>query len=213
MKDVIEAVGDSTEQGARVAGLVLAAGAARRFGSPKQLATLDGRPLLEHALAAVTAAGLDRVVVVLGSCAEQVLAGIDLQGAEAMRSERWSEGQAASLACGLEYLADGRPDAVVIALGDQPALSPAAITRVLGARGQASAVRATYGGTPGHPVVIEAALFPALRAATGETGAREVLRATGVCAVACDDLGGGADVDTPAQLTALRFPCPTGVTE
>lgn len=211
MKGGIEAVGSRTA--GRVAGLVLAAGAARRFGSPKQLAALDGRPLLEHALAAVAAAGLDRVVVVLGSHAEQVLAGIDLQGAETVRSERWSEGQAASLACGLDYLTGGRTDAVVVALGDQPGLSPAAIARVLGARGQSPAVRATYAGVPGHPVVIEAALFSELRAATGETGAREVLGAAGVCTVACDDLGGGADVDTPAQLTALRCSSPAGTAE
>lgn len=210
MKGGIEAVGSRTA--GRVAGLVLAAGAARRFGSPKQLALLGGRPLLEHALATITAAGLDRVVVVLGSHADQVLAGVDLQGAEAVRSERWSEGQAASLACGLEYLTGGRTDAVVVALGDQPGLSPAAIARVLAARGQAPAVRATYAGAPGHPVVIEAALFPALRAVTGEAGAREVLRAAGVRAVACDDLGGGADVDTPAQLAALRCPRPAGAT-
>jgi nicotine blue oxidoreductase len=211
VKGGIEAVGSRTA--GRVAGLVLAAGAARRFGSPKQLALLGGRPLLEHALATITAAGLDRVVVVLGSHADQVLAGVDLQGAEAVRSERWSEGQAASLACGLDYLTDGRTDAVVVALGDQPGLSPAAIARVLAARGQAPAVRATYAGAPGHPVVIEAALFPALRAATGETGAREVLGAAGVCTVACDDLGGGADVDTPAQLTALRCSSPAGTAE
>ncbi len=202
-----------TRPGEGVAGVVLAAGEGRRFGSPKQLATLDGRPLLEHALATVAAAGLDRVVVVLGSHADQVLARVDLHGAEPLRCERWSEGQAASLACGLKHLADRRPDAVVVALGDQPGLSPAAIGRVLGARGQALAVRATYDGAPGHPVLVEAVLFPELRAATGETGAREVLRAAGVRAVACDDLGGGADVDTPTQLTALRGPSPAGVTE
>ena len=98
MKGGIEAVGSRTA--GRVAGLVLAAGAARRFGSPKQLALLGGRPLLEHALATITAAGLDRVVVVLGCHADQVLAGVDLQGAETVRSERWSEGQAASTAFG-----------------------------------------------------------------------------------------------------------------
>jgi len=199
--------------GEGVAAIVLAAGEGRRFGSPKQLAVLDGRPLLEHALAGVIAAGLDRVVVVLGSHADRVLAGVDLQGAEPVRCERWSEGQAASLACGLEHLAERPPEAVVVALGDQPGLAPAAIERVLGARGQAPAVRATYGGAPGHPVVLEATLFPELRAATGEAGAREVLRTAGVRAVACDDLGGGADVDTPAHLTALRSPSPAGVIE
>src|SRR5918997_1615678 len=65
--------------GGGAAGLVLAAGAARRFGGPKQLAELDGRPLLEHALAALS--GLDRIVVVLGARADEIRAGADLGAA------------------------------------------------------------------------------------------------------------------------------------
>ena len=54
---------------------MLAAGAATRFGAPKQLAELDGVPLLEHALRAITAAPVGRVVVVLGSGADEIAAG------------------------------------------------------------------------------------------------------------------------------------------
>ena len=57
-----------------IGGLVLAAGAATRFGAPKQLADLDGIPLLEHALRAMTASPVGRVVVVLGSGADEVTA-------------------------------------------------------------------------------------------------------------------------------------------
>jgi molybdenum cofactor cytidylyltransferase len=186
-----------------ICGLVLAAGAATRFGSAKQLADLDGRPLLEHSILAMVASPVRRVVVVLGSGAEEVLAAVDLHGADAVVCERWAEGQAASLACGLAELSGC--EAVVVTLGDQPFVSPDAIRRVIAARGSgAAAVRATYDGAPGHPVLLERTLFERLRDVTGDHGARNLLISAHTREVPCEDLGGGQDVDTPAQLDALR---------
>jgi len=185
-----------------IGGLVLAAGAARRFGAPKQLADLDGAPLLEHALRTMSAAPVDRVVVVLGAGADEVAAGVDLHGAEPVVCGRWEEGQSASLACGLAELAGC--EAVVVTLGDQPRVSPDAIRRVISARNDAAAVRATYNGNPGHPVLLERRLFEQLRNVSGDRGARNLLLSVQVLDVPCDDLGGGEDVDTPAELDALR---------
>jgi molybdenum cofactor cytidylyltransferase len=186
-----------------IGGLVLAAGAGTRFGSAKQLAELDGRPLLEHAIRAMTASPVGRVVVVLGSGAEEVLARVDMHGAEGVVNERWEEGQSASLACGLAELSDC--EAVVVTLGDQPRVSPDAIRRVIAGRGEgAAAVRATYFGEPGHPVLLERALFERMRDVTGDHGARNLLISMQTREVPCEDLGGGEDVDTPAQLDALR---------
>jgi molybdenum cofactor cytidylyltransferase len=192
-----------------ISGLVLAAGAATRFGSAKQLVDLDGRPLLEHSILAVVASPVGRVVVVLGSGAEEVLQAVDLHGADAVVCERWAEGQSASLACGLAELAGS--EAVVVTLGDQPFVSPDAIRRVMAARGSgAAAVRATYDGAPGHPVLLERRLFERMRDVTGDHGARNLLISVQTREVPCDDLGGGQDVDTPAQLDALRAGGPVG---
>ncbi len=185
-----------------IGGLVLAAGAATRFGEPKQLAELDGSPLLEHALRAMTSAPVERVVVVLGSGAAEITGTVNLHGAEPIVCSRWEEGQSASLACGLSELADC--EAVVVTLGDQPRMSPEAIRRVIEARGGTAAVRASYGGEPGHPVLLERDLFEALRDVSGDRGARNLLLSTDVLDVPCDDLGGGEDVDTRAELDALR---------
>lgn len=185
-----------------IGGLVLAAGAASRFGAPKQLADLDGVPLLEHVLRTMTAAPVERVVVVLGSAADEVAAGVDLHGADPVVCGRWEEGQSASLACGLAELAGC--EAVVVTLGDQPRVSPEAIRRVISARNGAAAVRATYNGNPGHPVLLERELFDQLRNVSGDKGARNLLLSVHVLDVPCDDLGGGEDVDTPAELDALR---------
>jgi molybdenum cofactor cytidylyltransferase len=185
-----------------IGGLVLAAGAATRFGAPKQLADLDGAPLLEHVLRTMTAAPVERVVVVLGAGADEVAAGVDLHGAEPVVCGRWEEGQSASLACGLAELVGC--EAVVVTLGDQPRISPDAIRRVISARNGAAAVRATYNGNPGHPVLLERRLFEQLRNVSGDKGARNLLLSVHVLDVPCDDLGGGEDVDTPAELDALR---------
>ena len=185
------------------AGVVLAAGAGTRFGGGKQLAELDGRPLLEHVLRAMSEAPLERVVVVLGAAAEDVLAEVDLHGAEPIVCERWEDGQAASLACGLAAVADA--EAVVVVLGDQPRVSPGAVRRVMESRSdEFEAVRATYGGQPGHPVLLERSLFGRLRDVSGDHGARNVLLSVKTRDVPCDDLGGGEDVDTLAELETLR---------
>jgi molybdenum cofactor cytidylyltransferase len=192
-----------------ICGLVLAAGAATRFGSAKQLADIDGRPMLEHSILAMVASPVGRVVVVLGSGAEEVLQKVDLHGADAVMCERWAEGQSASLACGLAELTGCK--AVVVTLGDQPFVSPDAIRRVISARGNgAAAVRATYDGVPGHPVLLERRLFERMRDVTGDHGARNLLISVQTREVPCDDLGGGQDVDTPAQLDALRAGGPVG---
>jgi CTP:molybdopterin cytidylyltransferase MocA len=187
-----------------IAGVVLAAGAGTRFGEPpKQLASLTGRPLLEHALAAAMAAPLDRVVVVLGAHGARISEEIDLRGAEPVLCAEWEGGMAASLRVGL--LAAAQADAIVILLGDQPLVTSAAIERVIAARdGKAPAIRAAYGDELGHPVLVERQLVPRLLALRGDTGAREVLAEVGVRAVPCDDVADPADVDTPEALRALE---------
>lgn len=186
-----------------IGGLVLAAGASERFGGRKQLAVLEGRPLLEHALMAMTGAGLDRVVVVLGSHASEVLEGVPLHGAEAVVCSDWQDGLGASLRAGVAAL-DGC-EAVAVALGDQPRLTSVAIARVVSQRGADElAVRATYGGVPGHPVLLERTLLSRVGELRGDAGARELLHGVPIREVACDGLGSPDDVDTPAELQRLQ---------
>jgi len=178
------------------AGLVLAAGAGRRFGGTKQLAELGGRPLIEHALSALGA--LERVVVVLGARADEVRAGADLGGAELVVCTRWAEGMSASLRCGLDALAGA--EEVVIALADQPFVTPAVVERVRSARGPAA--RAVYDGAPGHPVVIRRPLLDRAGELSGDAGFRDLL--DGVAEVECADLADPRDIDTRDDLEVVR---------
>lgn len=182
----------------RAGAIVLAAGASTRFAAGhKLLAALDGRPVLEHVLAAASDAGLDDAVVVLGARAGDIRAAVDLHGARPVECPDWAEGQSASLRRGLDALGD--VDAAVILLGDQPRIGAEAIRRVLAARGPgADAVRATWGGLPGHPVVLERALFDRVRALRGDRGARALL--AGARPVACDGLGSPLEIDTVEDL-------------
>ena len=178
------------------AALVLAAGAGSRFGATKQLATLRGRPLLEHALAAVAA--VSPRVVVLGHAAEEIRARVDLHGADAVACPDWEEGQSASLRCGLTALAGA--DEVLVVLGDQPGLTRTAVEALLAAGGDEDAVRATYGGTPGHPVLLRRPLLDRAGDLRGDAGFRDLLADAWVRGVEVGHLADPDDVDTPADL-------------
>lgn len=187
----------------RVASLVLAAGAGKRFGGRKQLAPLEGRPLLDHALAIAGAAGTDLTVLVLGAHAEEVEGAIELGDARVVRCPDWELGRAASLGAGLAAL-PADVDAALVTLGDEPYISPAAGARLLAARRPGlAALRAAYAGRPGHPVLIERELFGPLSAPAANRSPGQILAAAGVELVACDDLGLSVDIDTPADLAEL----------
>ncbi len=192
------------KQGERViGGVILAAGGGRRFGGVKQLADLEGRPLLGHALEAMRAVPeIARIVVVLGAAAERIVAGVDLGGAETVVADDWDEGIAASLRAGIAALPE--IDAAVVTLGDQPFVSSQAIEAVLERLdGPTLAVRALYDGVPGHPVVIGRDLFPDVAGLRGDLGARDLLEAHGVLGVECAHLARPDDVDTQADLESL----------
>jgi molybdenum cofactor cytidylyltransferase len=187
-----------------IAGLVLAAGGASRFGSPKQLAELDGVPLLQHAIDAMLAVPvLDRVVVVLGSYAEEIGAAVRFASAEPIVCPEWAEGMAASLRSGVEELHGA--DWVVVTLGDMPGVTPEAIEAVIAGVGpDVDAVRATYGGTGGHPVALSRALLHRVPLLHGDVGARDLLRDARIREVEALHLARPDDVDTPDELEAIR---------
>ena len=188
-----------------IVGLVLAAGSGQRFGGPKQLAPFRGRPLVEHAVAALAGGGLDAVLVVLGAHADAIEDGADLRPADVVRSADWHEGQSRSLRAGVAAAERLGATAVVVVLGDQPLIDPAAVRRVVAAGdADVDAARATYDRVPGHPTLLQRATFPAVAKLEGDAGARDLLRSLRVRLVACDGLGSPADVDTPDDLAGLH---------
>ncbi|HZB74594.1 MAG TPA: nucleotidyltransferase family protein [Solirubrobacteraceae bacterium] len=178
--------------------LVLAAGEGKRFGGAKQLALVRGRPLLAHAVGTARAAGVDRVVVVLGARADAVRAAVDLTGVDVAVCDAWAQGMSASLRCGLRAAAGS--DEVVVLLGDQPGVGADAVARVRAAPGEAA--RAVYDGAPGHPVVLRAGMLARAGELAGDAGFRDLLGAA--TRVECGDLGDPRDIDTRDDLEVVE---------
>jgi nicotine blue oxidoreductase len=158
-----------------VAAVVLAAGAATRFGGPKQ------RLLLPEVLSRLR--GVDEVVVVSGA--------YELDGA--VHCPEWERGPGASLRCGLATLKP-EVEAAVVLLADGPDLAQEAVERVLAAWRESGAplVAASYGGDRGHPLVVARSLWDGIP--------DEGLRELEPLLVPCDDLGAPGDVDEPGDL-------------
>jgi molybdenum cofactor cytidylyltransferase len=186
-----------------IAGLVLAAGAGTRFGGAiKQLAPLHGRPLIEYAVESMLGVpALERVLVVLGHAADEILRAAELGGADVIVCREWERGQSASLRCGLAALRDA--DAVVVTLGDQPFITPQVIAGALDHLEGHDAVRAVYGGTPGHPVVLGPRVLAAAGELEGDQGARDLLARFRVRRWEAGHLASATDVDTQEELSRL----------
>lgn len=180
------------------AGLVLAAGAGRRFGGPKALVRdASGEPWVARACAVLRDGGCGDVVVVLGAQAEAARRLVPAWATPVV-ADAWAHGLAASLRAGLTAVGATEAEAVVVTLVDLPDLRPDAVARVLGAGPPAPSAlrRALYDGRPGHPVLLGPAHWaPVAARATGDAGAGPYLREHGAQHVDCTDLGGGADVD------------------
>ncbi|MFF9602129.1 NTP transferase domain-containing protein [Streptomyces sp. NPDC014684] len=195
--------------GEQVAGLLLAAGGGRRLGGrPKALLEHRGRPLVEHAVEVLRAAGCRRIHVVLGAAADDVRARADLSGCVTVGNPGWTEGMGSSLRAGLDSLAGTGVTAALVSLVDQPGIGPAAAARVLGAfEDENSLVSAAYEGVRGHPVLFGAAHWAGITAsATGDRGARAYLRehAAALRLVECADVAEPYDIDTEADLSHLE---------
>jgi len=164
--------------------------------------------VLQHTLDAVAAAGLDDVVVVLGAGAADVERAIAWRGERRVTNERPQDGLSSSLRVGLDAAAeDDDVAAVLIVLGDQPAISPEVIRAVVAAAQGSSTpfVRAAYAtdGAP-NPVLVRRAAWAMAAGVSGDRGLGPLLAARPELVLAVPVAGANPDVDTPADLAALQ---------
>lgn len=185
----------------RVAGVLLAAGEGSRLGQPKALVRLGGQTLAERGVALLRAGGADPVLVVAGA------ARVELDHVRTVDNPEWRTGMGSSLRAALRALAGTDAGAAVIALADQPLISPEAVARLIAAyRAGATVAVAAYEGQPRNPVLVAREHWAEVIAtATGDQGARAFLRAHPDLAtsVECGDTGRPDDIDTPADLERI----------
>jgi nicotine blue oxidoreductase len=190
--------------GRRVAGLLLAAGAGRRYGRPKALVTHDGRLMVERAVTTLRDGGCHPVTVVCGAApAALVRRTATLGDAVLLDNPAWPTGMGSSLRAGLARLAvlPGTVVAAVVLLVDLPGVTPAAVGRLVAPAHRRSLAVAGYAdGARGHPVLLGRDRWAAVAvSAVGDRGARGYLRehAAEVTVVPCADVADGTDVDHP----------------
>ncbi|HEY8771778.1 MAG TPA: nucleotidyltransferase family protein [Candidatus Limnocylindria bacterium] len=186
-----------------VGAVILAAGASRRYGSPKQLVMIDGRTMLEHVIGAALTAELDPVVVVAPVWLPPP-AGIDPR-VRWIRNAFPERGMSLSLRLGLRAIA---PDvsASLILLGDQPGISPSTIAAVLGARSDRPVVGAFADGVLAPPILIERTHFHLADDLAGEIGLRELLRRDPDLVTSVPVPAHAPDLDTPDDLGRTTGP-------
>lgn len=185
--------------------IVLAAGAARRFGSPKQLVRVNGRPLLHAVIGRGVAVGGHAVIVVLGAYAAELAPLLRHTPATVVINRQWEEGMGSSLRAGVAAL-PGTAEAALVLLADQASVTAEDLRRLVGSwrRQPNQIVAAQYGSTVGAPAIFPRWSFGELGALRGDQGARVLLRRHADRLVRVPMPSAAIDIDTPEDLLTIE---------
>jgi molybdenum cofactor cytidylyltransferase len=185
--------------------IVLAAGAATRFGSPKQLAQVNGRPMLHLAVTRAAEIAGQSVTVVLGANAADLAPLLRHTGASLVINRDWAEGLGSSVRAGVARI-PAAAEGVLLMLADQPAVTADDLRRLVDSwrRQPRCIVAAQYAGTAGVPAIFPREDFAALSGLRGDAGARALLQGAGDRLVRVPLPGAAIDIDTPEDLLKLQ---------
>lgn len=207
-----------------VAGILLAAGEAKRFGQPKQLLDWHGQPFVRVVAQTALAAGLSPVVVVTGAKAELVEAAVKDLPVIIVRNEAWQAGQSSSIRAGVRALTpstspspgSGRElragpgpsplkgdgcGAAIFLLADQPQVTPAVLRALVERHAQdlAPILAPLVQGQRANPVLFDRVTFPDLLALSGDVGGRTIFSKHPVTYLPWLDASLLLDIDTPEE--------------
>jgi CTP:molybdopterin cytidylyltransferase MocA len=189
--------------------IILAAGASRRLGQPKQLVVLQGETLLGRALRLAKEAGAAPVLAVLGANFAQICAALPFGDALPVLNDHWEDGISSSIHAGLNEAHARAPEAqgVLVMACDQPRLSSEHLRALLltfEAQSMLSIVASSYAGTRGIPAIFPRSAFAALQQIHGDRGARALLAHSSCPVVTLPFEGGEMDIDTKTDLAELE---------
>ena len=188
-----------------IVGILLAAGASRRFGADKLTQSLPDGDVVAVRACRNLLAGTDSVLAVVRPGSERLAALLQAEGADVLICADADQGMSASLVSGIR----ARPEAAgwLIALGDMPWIAPTTIRKVADALRMGATIAAPrWQGRRGHPVGFAHVLGPELAALSGDEGAKAVINAylEQLQLIDCDDPGVLRDIDKPEDLNPLN---------
>jgi molybdenum cofactor cytidylyltransferase len=192
-----------------VAAIVLAAGASRRLGHPKQLLMHGDETMIERAIRLASEAGASPVIAILGAYHELIREAVQLNNFITVVNSDWEQGISTSIRVGLGALEDSAPQTsgVLMLACDQPRISVEhlrAMLDVFCAQATPGIVASAYLGVLGIPAVFPRGVFAELRALRGDKGARSLLMQPPCPLVALPFPGGEIDIDLPADMAHLE---------
>ncbi len=191
-----------------IAILLLAAGASRRMGQPKQLLKIkEGQTLLEHTIAVAQYTPCQPIMVVLGANATAIQTSLNTDNIDLVVNPFWEEGMGTTLRMGLQQLLDQNNSlsAVIISVCDQPYLTTDIFLKLLAKYQDTKApiIVADYGHQIGVPALLDKQFFPQLLALQGDMGARKIIKQHLELVATIDFPQGAIDLDTPEAYKAF----------
>jgi len=160
-----------------VTGLVLAAGASRRLGEPKQLLAYKGTTVLGATLDTARTCGFDQLVVTVGGGAAEVRDRIDFRDCEVVENEQFTAGCSSSISAAIGVV-DHRADGIVLLLGDQPDITPSAVKGLIEGAGTSPLGVCRYRDGVGHPLWFRRDVFDDLLALHGDKAVWKLLESS-----------------------------------
>jgi molybdenum cofactor cytidylyltransferase len=191
--------------GDRLYAIVLAAGASTRFGSPKQLVRIGGRPLLHTVVTRTADVTGNALIVVLGAGAGELAPLLRHSPGSVVVNRHWREGLASSIRAGVARL-PASCAGVMLVLADQAAVTRDDLRRLAGTwrRRPQCIAAALYGGTSGAPAIFPRSTFAELATLRGDSGAQSILRRSADRVIRVPMPAAELDLDRPEDLLALE---------
>ncbi|MDG6933201.1 MAG: nucleotidyltransferase family protein [Nitrososphaerota archaeon] len=190
-----------------VSAVILAAGRSVRFGEPKLVQALKGKPVLQHVIDSALGSKVSETILVLGYRWQQLLDAVNTETAKVVINPDYDEGMSTSLKVGLRT-ADDKSIGCIVMMGDQPFVSSSLLNRLIDRflDGDAVAVVSDYKGVWATPVLVSRELFPEVMLLKGDRGARDILKKYGakIIKVGLRNNRGLLDIDTRGDLVKAR---------
>ena len=189
-----------------VSAVVLAAGASRRMGAPKQLLRLGGETILQRTLNNVRASDVGEIVLVLGHAAESVEKAISTERIRIVRNPDYQQGMGTSLRAGLASVNADAGGALII-LADQPFVRPETLNELITCHQESKPqiLIPMYRGFRGNPVLLDRSVFEEVKGLNGDIGCRAIFgdHTEGIRKLPVDDAGILLDIDSRGDYETL----------